>query len=119
MDKKEVLLLGLSGGHRFSPVQVQKLFFLIDKNAGVQIGGPFFNFVPYAYGPFDKTVYTELKLLADSGLIEISYNSRPSQRYYQLSQAGERGRTRNSSKSEDRNCKVHILFVGLCQKLVF
>jgi hypothetical protein len=89
MNKKEVLLLALSGGHRFSPVQVQKLFFLIDKNVGAQIGGPFFNFSPYDYGPFDKAVYNELSSLKDTGLIEVYDNSHPSQRCYLLSKAGE------------------------------
>ncbi len=89
MNKKEILLLGLKGGYRFSPVQVQKLFFLIDKNIAPQIGGPFFNFSPYDYGPFDKAVYNELSLLKEDGLVEVSGNTNPSQRYYYLSKAGE------------------------------
>ncbi|HEX8109089.1 MAG TPA: hypothetical protein VF516_15255 [Kofleriaceae bacterium] len=54
-----------------SPVEVQKLFFILDKKAGAQLGGPFFNFTPYAYGPFDAAVYHELERLAERGLASI------------------------------------------------
>lgn len=54
-----------------SPVEVQKLFFILDKKAGAQLGGPFFDFRPYNYGPFDAAVYHELRRLAERGLVSI------------------------------------------------
>ena len=36
---------------------VQKLLFLLDREAAEIVGGPHFRFVPYNYGPFDKGVY--------------------------------------------------------------
>ena len=89
MQRKEIILLGMAGGHRFSPVQVQKLFFLIDKNIGARVGGPFFSFTPYDYGPFDKAVYAELEKLKNEDLVEIVNGAQPSMRYYQLSKEGE------------------------------
>lgn len=73
MDRKQIVLAGLSAGNcdLYSPVQVQKLFFLIDKNIAKQINGEtFFNFEPYNYGPFDKDVYAVLGELAAEGLVE-------------------------------------------------
>ena len=74
MDRKEIILAGLSTGNcdLFTPVQVQKLFFLIDRNIAEKINGvPFFDFEPYNYGPFDKDVYTTLEELAVEGRVEM------------------------------------------------
>lgn len=51
-----------------TPVQVQKLFFILDKKVGERIGGPFFEFKPYNYGPFDPEVYHALENLSERGL---------------------------------------------------
>ena len=73
MDKMSVILMGMApaGGELHSPVQVQKLFFLIDRNMASILGGPIFNFQPYNYGPFDKTVYEILEEMANLGMVEI------------------------------------------------
>jgi len=74
MDRKDLVLAVLSTGkcNLFTPVQVQKLFFLIDRNIAKQINGvPFFNFEPYNYGPFDKDVYIILEELAEAGNVEM------------------------------------------------
>lgn len=73
MDKEEIILIGMATAERqfFSPVRVQKLFFLIDKNIAESLGGPFFDFEPYNYGPFDKSVYTTLESMSTEGFIEI------------------------------------------------
>jgi hypothetical protein len=74
--RSEIILTGLaaSNGAAHTPVQVQKLFFLIDKKIADYIGGPFFNFYPDDYGPFDKTVYFELEKLTERGSVEIIQN---------------------------------------------
>ena len=86
--KADVILAALASGRfdQFSPVQVQKMFFLLDKKVGKEIGGPHFNFVPYDYGPFDVEVYKEIEKLAANGLIEVSHVG--SLRRYSLTEAG-------------------------------
>jgi hypothetical protein len=71
MSKQELLLAVLSSskGSLFSPVQIQKLLFLIDRRIGRDIGGPFFNFEPYKFGPFDKGIYDTLDSLVAGKLI--------------------------------------------------
>lgn len=56
----------------FLPVQVQKLFFLLDREAAGLLDGPHFNFRPYDYGPFDQAVYSELDALERVGCVDIS-----------------------------------------------
>lgn len=86
-----------------SPVQVQKLFFLLDRRIPAMVGGPHFNFEPYAYGPFDHHVYRALEALAEQGMVEIA--DRPGRpRCYRLTADGlRRGRTALSNmRSEVR-----------------
>ena len=65
MEKREIILAALApaDGVIHTPVQVQKLLFLIDKKIPHLVGGPYFNFVPYAYGPFDTEIYRLLEEL--------------------------------------------------------
>lgn len=55
-----------------SPVQLQKLFFILDRKAAASVGGPHFQFEPYNYGPFDPAVYTEVETLAAQGAAFIN-----------------------------------------------
>lgn len=85
-----MLLVGLAAGGEnatYTPVQVQKLFFLLDREAAVALGGPFFNFVPYDYGPFDQAVYAGIDDLARRNLASVQNTGR--YRVYELSQAGQ------------------------------
>lgn len=77
MTKKALVLAALSSSseHRYTPVQVQKLLFMVDRELSELIGAPRFKFAPYHYGPFDKQVYLELDKLARKGLIRIDDES--------------------------------------------
>ena len=72
-----------------SPVQVQKLLFLLDENISEYVDGPHFNFEPYDYGPFDQGVYTVIDGLVVEGLIDTQ--PEPSGRWsiYQLTDQGQ------------------------------
>ncbi len=63
-----------AGGHQtvYNSVQVQKLFFLIDREMAELVGGPHFNFKPFHYGPYDGKVYDVLRLLADRNLVKVA-----------------------------------------------
>lgn len=73
MDTRDMMLavLSLSKGESFSPVQIQKLFFIIDKKIEDLVYKPRFKFRPYNYGPFDINIYTLLEGLEKENLIEI------------------------------------------------
>jgi uncharacterized protein YwgA len=71
MNRDEILLAALVAGGEgavYSPVQVQKLMFLVDREAAGLVMGPHFDFKPYDYGPFDRQVYDSLEVLSGQGL---------------------------------------------------
>ncbi len=90
MDRRELVLAALSAaeGAHYTPVQIQKLCFLIDENLSEIIGGKTFNFKPYDYGPFDKAVYEELESLANAGDVDICPGRKWSQ--YHLTSEGQK-----------------------------
>jgi uncharacterized protein YwgA len=92
MNRPDLLLAALSAagkGVQYEPVQVQKLFFLIDTEISNLVGGPHFDFQPYDYGPFDSAVYSELEALQARGLVAIEQGY---YRHYALTDGGyERG----------------------------
>jgi uncharacterized protein len=89
MDRPGYILAALAaagGDVTLTPVQVQKLFFLLDRRAGHLLGGPHFAFEPYDYGPFDQAVYQELDALQRAGLVYINTDGR--YRTYKLTPQG-------------------------------
>jgi hypothetical protein len=90
MERDDLILAALStaDGATYTPVQVQKLLFLIDRRIPRLVGGPHFNFEPYDYGPFDSTIYTELESLATIGLVEIISEPNLRWRKYRLTPEG-------------------------------
>lgn len=78
MNQKEIVLAGLAAanGKNHTPVQVQKMFFLFERNISQDYGGPLFDFQPYNYGPYDRTIYEVLEQLEEDGLVEISRHGR-------------------------------------------
>ena len=77
MERKDFVLAVLSScpDANYNPVQIQKFFFLIDRKISKLVDGPYFNFTPYDYGPFDKRVYSTLEDLAEEGFVTIEETS--------------------------------------------
>jgi DNA-binding PadR family transcriptional regulator len=90
MEKKEFILAVLctKSDHKYSPVQVQKLFFLIDRLLAPKLNQVFFNFQPYHYGPFDSTLYKELEDLFFNDFLKIYRTSYNGYRIYSLTDKG-------------------------------
>ncbi len=75
----------------FAPVQMQKLFFLLDENLEVIMDGRLFDFEPYDYGPFDHAVYAELEKLENDGLVRVYWlDPTPGSRRFALTREGIR-----------------------------
>jgi len=88
MNRRDIVLAALAAAGEnatFTPVQVQKLLFLIDREASQSVGGPHFRFVAYDYGPFDRVVYDELDALRSVGLVNVEQSR---YRIFVLSQEG-------------------------------
>lgn len=103
MARSDMVLAALAAageGRSFSPVQVQKLFFLLDREASHLVAGPHFHFQPYDYGPFDREVYAELDALKLRGLVDTAGDS--NYRRYTLTQPGfEAGRQELAAWSQE------------------
>src|SRR5262249_34570030 len=72
------------------------------------VGGPYFNFRPYHYGPFDSAVYVILDALRREGLLEI-IGANTSSRAYALTGGGQKEAERllNLQEPKARNFIVH------------
>jgi hypothetical protein len=111
MTRSEILLAGLAAAGEnanFTPVQVQKLFFLIDREAANLLEGPHFDFQPYDYGPFDSAVYNGIEDLARLDLARVQSTGR--YRVYALSQSGfqEGIRLLNTAPQHARDYIVNV-----------
>jgi hypothetical protein len=112
MTRHDLVLSALAsaGIVDFEPVQVQKLFFLIDENVPSQIGGRAFNFKPRAYGPFDGAVYDALRDLAARGQVEISELGGRRYSTYRLSPSGF---ARGQQILRDLPAEIQLYFAAL------
>jgi uncharacterized protein len=89
MNQQDLVKAGMAAaghGAQFGPAQLQKLFFLIDREIAEKIDGSVFCFEPYDYGPFDKAVYETAALLQLSGAVQIDNTNRF--RQYSLTDSG-------------------------------
>jgi len=89
MTTEQIVLAGMAAagpGAKFDAVQLQKLFFLVDREIPNLIDGPHFDFKPYHYGPFDRAVYDVLDGLLESGDASVDASSRYS--LYSLTDSG-------------------------------
>jgi DNA-binding PadR family transcriptional regulator len=67
---------------------------LLDRQAPQNLGGPYFDFQPYDYGPFDARVYRDLERLSADGFVAIDRNPNTGWKTYRPTPEGlEKGRT--------------------------
>ncbi|MCX6640233.1 MAG: hypothetical protein NTW14_07085 [bacterium] len=78
MNRKDIILVAFSPakGAWHSPVQVQKMIFLMTRNIPNLTDDAGFNFIPYNYGPFDPAVYRTLEDLAQENLVDMDCNGK-------------------------------------------
>ena len=90
MERKHWALLVLDAARpgSLSPLQIQKILFLMNERLSDEVGQDFYHFVPYNYGPFAPEIYADLRLLVDEGLARnIEYAGR-SWVAYEISEKG-------------------------------
>ncbi|HKI38528.1 MAG TPA: hypothetical protein VKA46_42160 [Gemmataceae bacterium] len=93
MNRQEFVLAVLAAGDavEHNSTQVQKLFFLLDRKVPEQVGGPWFAFQPYDYGPYDRAVYEELRALTSRGLVSITKGKGASRAYHLIPEGNAEG----------------------------
>lgn len=112
MNRKDWLLLVIAAakGERLSPVQLQKTVFLLGKEQPEAVGQDFYDFVPYAYGPFCVDVYRDAKELSQEGFVAIKPGQYGHWREYRITPAG----MKHAEELSHTNLKV----VGYLEKKV-
>ena len=94
MRRADYFLAVLSAGGKsriFSPVQLQFLFFMIDRDIPHLIGGARFCFTEMEHGPFDHGLYDDIDDLAYRGLLSISRNGISHASYRLTAEGWQRG----------------------------
>jgi uncharacterized phage-associated protein len=66
-----LLAIAEAGGEALTPVQLQKVLFLLGAQKPQDVRQPFFEFRPYNYGPFSADVYRDADALEQKGLVRI------------------------------------------------
>jgi hypothetical protein len=112
MQRGDVLLaiMGAADGRSFSPVQLQKAVFLIDRNLpDVFDENSRFAFAPYDYGPFDREVYVEAGALE---LNELASTAKGASGYseYSVTDKGL-GRARELLANLDEKQRAYVVSV--------
>lgn len=90
MERKHwtLLVISAAGTRGLSPVQLQKCLFLIGKNLPDEVGGNFYSFVPYNYGPFDQAVYADADTLVNEKLVTVTRAAGKTWAYYVITPEG-------------------------------
>ncbi|HHJ17595.1 MAG TPA: hypothetical protein ENJ80_12935 [Gammaproteobacteria bacterium] len=79
MERTELVKAAMAAGGpdaTYGPAQLQKLFFLIDREIASLVDGPVFQFNPYDYGPFDSEVYDTVGELQVNGSAVVDHSQR-------------------------------------------
>ena len=113
MTQRDFVLASLAaaGCEYFTPVQLQKFLFLLDRNIGPLLGGSGFSFQPYHYGPFDSDVYRALERLRDEDLAEIT-ESPGRLRAYRLTDRGREAGEALARETLDGRSREYMAAVG-------
>lgn len=77
MKRKDWTLLAIAAadGHEVTPVQLQKVLFILGKEKADRVGPGFYKFKPYNYGPFSSDVYFDADTLDAEGLVDADAGS--------------------------------------------
>ena len=113
MTRSEFVLAVLSTAnrHSFTPVQLQKMFFILDREIHDEIDGPLFAFEPYHYGPFDHEVYRELETLQNEEEVDCDKSLGSNYRTYATTEVGQE-RGEQLLKSLDESTQAYIAQVS-------
>ena len=75
-DRTDVLLkiITTAKGDPITPVQLQKIAFLVGQECADFVPDSYYKFVPYDYGPFCIDIYRDAEILEEQGLVSIDFN---------------------------------------------
>ncbi|HTS88698.1 MAG TPA: hypothetical protein VMG41_09420 [Gemmatimonadales bacterium] len=90
LEPRDWLLLALERSRSgLTPVQLQKVLFLLGERKKATVHPGFYRFEPYNYGPFCRQIYNDADLFALTDFISVDYSRGNSLRRYQLTPEGQ------------------------------
>ena len=98
-----LLALSKSPGGMMSPVQIQKTLFLFGQEVGGMLGTAFYSFEPYDYGPFDATIYDDLRWMMKEGHVREVWCPDRRRKNYLITKRG-----REAAVEFDRNTDARL-----------
>ena len=108
MERWELLLLFLGTGkaanETLDPVRIMKGMFLLEMGGGLESNS--YAFEPYDYGPFSISVYRDLDLLQDKGLIERIARPGRNWSYVRATDAGRKMAETLEAKTKPEQSKL-------------
>ena len=83
-DRKDILLqiIVAAEGDPVSPVQLQKVAFLVAQECQDYVPTDYYEFVPYDYGPFCSEIYQDVEELERLGYVSIAPNLQGTRKEY-------------------------------------
>lgn len=70
-----LLAIAAAEGRPLTPVQLQKVLFILGKKKAGRVGAGFYTFRPYNYGPFSPDIYHDADILDSMGLVDVDHGS--------------------------------------------
>lgn len=114
-----LLALGLSTGG-LTPVQLQKVLFLVGERRKRVVGPDYYKFKPYNYGPFCQAIYTDVDLLASFlEQVEVDESRGRQLRRYRLTATGAERATELVKQAPAEGVAYLREVVPWAQKLTF
>jgi len=83
-----LLAICAAKGKGLSPIQLQKSLFLLERQFFEDLVEPFYEFVPYNYGPFNVKIYEDAEVLEEFGYITITQPKGHRLKSYQATVSG-------------------------------
>lgn len=84
IQRKDILLsiIIAAKGEPISPVQLQKIAFLVGQQFKNELPKDYYTFVPYDYGPFCRQIYSDAVALENDGYVQIEPSPQHTRRQY-------------------------------------
>lgn len=115
-----LLVIDEAGTGGLSPIQLQKSLFLIGRNLPQEVGKDYYEFIPYNYGPFDSSVYSDAQQLVNQGLAQVVQVVGRNWSYYTITETGhDRARRIRETEVSERASKYITTVVTWVQSLSF
>lgn len=102
-----------------TPVQLQKILFVLGERRKKKLGPEYYSFQPYHYGPFDPRIYADAELLEAEGLISIDSPMGRSLRRYSITPAGTAYVATFRDRTDGPTRDLLKRIVGWAQRLSF